>query len=296
MHIVIGTDLSDGSTAGARWAFDFPGEADSPVERTVVHAVEARYPQILDTETRLEQPDNRDRLEEAVADWARESLAGASGEFQADIREGRPEDVLRDAVDDLGADWLTVGMTGRGALTRMVVGSTAERLAHGPPCNFAICHPDTAVPSDNPSFAVGVDFTDVSSRAVRLGASLARAYDGDLRIVHVVEPPSVEAYPFDAFEQSAVEDIHDLVDRMEEELEFFVSELEDDLEGIDWRTETITGYPTRELVEYADDESLDGLVLGTAGRSPMGDFLIGSVSRGVVKHMNCSVYLAPPID
>jgi nucleotide-binding universal stress UspA family protein len=295
MHIVIGTDLSDGSTAGARWAFDFPRHTADQVDRTVVHAMEARYPQILDTEVRLEDRSNRDKLEEAVADWTREALGDGGGEFTTELREGRPEDVLRAAVDEHEAEWLAVGMTGRGALARMVVGSTAERLAHGPPTNFAICHPDTAVPSDNPSFAVGVDFTDASARAVRLGASMARAYDGELRIVHVVEPPSVEAYPFDAFEETAVENIHDLVDRMEDELEFFISELEDDLAGVDWRTDTITGYPTREMVDYAEEESLDGLVLGTAGRTAMGDFLMGSVSRGVVKHMNCSVYLAPPV-
>ena len=293
MHIVIGTDLSDGSKAGARWAFDYPG---GEVDHTVVHALQARYPQILDSGTRLADSDNREAIGRAVADWTREAVGAEADDFEVDLREGRPQDVLIEAVREHEADWLAVGMTGHGALAKLLVGSTAEAIAHGPPCNFAIAHPETAVPSDDPVFAVGIDFTDASARAVGSAADLARTYGGELRIVHVVEPPSVEAYPFDHFEDTAVENIHDLVDRMEKEVDYFVDDLHEQLEGVTWQTETITGYPTRELVNYAEDESLDGIVVGTAGRSPVGDFLIGSVSRGVVKHMPCSVYLTPPVE
>jgi nucleotide-binding universal stress UspA family protein len=297
MDIVIATDLTDGSVPAVQWGFDFADHLEASgleVESHLVHAVEARYPQVLDFNMRLSDPDNRETLRQNITEWVGEHLDAASRSFGVGIAEGRPEEVLEEAVEEHAAEWLVVGMTGQAALTRMIVGSTTEELAHGPPCHLAIAHPDHPIPNDSPTFLVGIDFTDASRRAVALGAELARTYDGELRIVHAVEPPDHDAYPIDTFEESPVQNVDELVDRMSREVATFVDGMSDELEGVEWETETITGYPTTALVRYVEDNDLDGLVLGTAGRTPMGDLLMGSVSRGIVKRMPRTVYLTRP--
>ncbi len=294
MNIIVATDLSDGSVPAARWGFDFAGrreDAGESVDTHLVHAVQARYPQVLDFDLRLSQPAHREEFEAKIAEWLDEQVGHRPDAYASSIEEGQPEQVLRDAVDEHDAEWLAVGMTGRGALARMVVGSTAEEVAHRPPCNLVIAHPERPVPGEEPTFVVGLDFTDASARAIRLGAELVRTYGGKLRVVHVVEPPTYEAYPIDTFDEGAIQDLDELIERMRQEVDQFVDDLRESLEGIDWQTDTVTGYPTNELVRYAEDHDVDGLVMGTAGRTAMGDFLMGSVSRGVVKHMPCSVYL-----
>jgi nucleotide-binding universal stress UspA family protein len=68
------------------------------------------------------------------------------------------------------------------------------------------------------------------------------------------------------------------------------------LESMDWTRDVITGYPTRELVAYAEDNDTDGIFLGTVGRSGLDDFILGSVASGVVKNMSTSVFLTPPVQ
>ena len=298
MHIVVATDLSEGSESAARWAFNYARQLDArdrEVELTVCHAAHARYPQVLDTDVRLDDPRNLERLSEEVDRWVREVASVDSLEFDVAIVPGEPDRVLVETVEQKDADWLAVGQTGRGAIAKFMIGSTSETLAHGPPCNLAICHSKTEQ-LDEPTFAVGIDFTEASARALQMAAETTRQLDGLLHVLHVVEPPTYEAYPFDTFGEGEVRDMNALIEKMQEELDFFLDEHADLLEGTDWMSETLTGYPTREIVQYAEDEELDGIHLGTAGRSAIGDFFIGSVSRGVVKHMPCTVYLAPPVD
>ena len=299
MHILAATDLSDGSIPALRWAFDYAHHlelVDIDVELTVLHAAQARYPQVLDTELRLEKPENREELRREVENWTWRAANQTETEFDVEILAGRPDKELRVAAERHQADWLAVGMAGHGALAKLVVGSSAERLAHGPPCNLAICHPRTATSRDSPTFVVGIDFTDACARALEQAATVTRQLGGLLHIAHVVEPPTYEAYPFDTFGEGEIRDMEELIGKMQEELDGFIEEHEDLLEDVQWASRTLTGYPTRELVGFADEDDLDGVFLGTAGRSAVGDFLIGSVSRGVVKHMPCSIYLTPPVD
>ena len=297
MHLVIATDLSKGSVPSALWGFRYARRLearDADVELTVAHAVHSRYPQIVDQGTRLDDPDNRRQIAHEVEDWLERNLDTSGVPYETELLDGRPRDVLPELVDDLEADWLATGVTGRGALSKLIVGSTSEALAHNPPCNLAISHPRGIEWDDEPTIGVGVDFTDSSQRATRLAAEFARNIDASLHVLHVVSPPTYEGYPLEGLTDTDFEDMSALVDRMRSELDGFLDDLESDLEGVEIRRHVLSGYPTEEITHFAEDEELDGLFVGTAGRSAMADFVVGSVERGIVKHAPCSLFLTPP--
>lgn len=62
----------------------------------------------------------------------------------------------------------------------------------------------------------------------------------------------------------------------------------------DWdvRTVGITGWPTTELIQQADEWSADLVVVGSQGRSAVGRFILGSVSKKVVTDSLHSVRVA----
>jgi nucleotide-binding universal stress UspA family protein len=45
------------------------------------------------------------------------------------------------------------------------------------------------------------------------------------------------------------------------------------------------------IVEYAEKEAVDLIVIGTRGLSPSSRFRMGSVASKVVRHAHCSVYV-----
>ena len=56
--------------------------------------------------------------------------------------DGETREVLVGAVDKLGADVVVIGAVSRGALTRLALGSTAERVLDFVPCDLLIIKPD----------------------------------------------------------------------------------------------------------------------------------------------------------
>lgn len=59
--------------------------------------------------------------------------------------------------------------------------------------------------------------------------------------------------------------------------------------GIDVETEIQQGVPHESILEYAETESCDLIVMGTHGRSGLDRYLLGSVTERVVRAADCPV-------
>jgi nucleotide-binding universal stress UspA family protein len=57
------------------------------------------------------------------------------------------------------------------------------------------------------------------------------------------------------------------------------------------RSETSAASIPDAIVEYAEQQSIDLIVMGTRGLSPSSRFRMGSVASKVVRHAPCSVYV-----
>jgi nucleotide-binding universal stress UspA family protein len=295
MKILIGTDLSEESLVAARQGFAMARRLESAsVYVAYVEGQGPWYPQATTT-TILEDPDNRRRIEREVKKFLGEHL-GEDLDYELVLEEGRAEQKLPEIARRVEADWLYVGMTGHGRLARLVVGSTAEKLAHQPPCNLAIAHPRGFDWQGRPELLAGIDFSEASQKSMHLAIDLAAQTGARLHIVNVVFPPGPVVLPngLTGYAGGDYQQVTRVRARAVQEMKSVLEERSDELGELDWTSEVLTGYPTRELIGYAEDHDVDGIVLGTVGRSALDNFLLGGVARGVVKHMPCTVFLSPP--
>ncbi len=79
--------------------------------------------------------DDSGRIEHALESMAAAITEREFGKVCLDVRLGDPGQVASDRAEELGADLIIVGSHGRTGLTRLVLGSVAERvtrLAHCP--------------------------------------------------------------------------------------------------------------------------------------------------------------------
>ena len=97
--------------------------------------------------------------------------------------------VLYDVAEERGAALLVLGSSHHGAIGRIALGSTADRLLHGAPCAVAVA-PIGFAERMRGLDRVGAAFIDSEEghEALRAAAILASAYDADLRAVTAVEP------------------------------------------------------------------------------------------------------------
>ncbi|MGD2174971.1 MAG: universal stress protein [Candidatus Brocadiaceae bacterium] len=132
----------------------------------------------------------------------------------------------------------------------------------------------------------GIDFSESSQHALQYALDLARRYEADLALLHVVELPFLPSYSM-----SGVPDLSMPVDQLEqnarERLEERVGQCRQEYEQVDG--DLRTGAPFVELIDYAQEVGADLIVLGTHGRSALKELLIGSVAEKVVRKADCPV-------
>ncbi len=136
--------------------------------------------------------------------------------------------------------------------------------------------------SDYRRILLAVDLTEESNRVAVRATSLARVYDAELHIVHVIEPLSL-AYggdiPMDL--SSVQEQIHD---QAKSHLAEFAATLGVPVD----RQYLIFGRPESEIQRVADAKEADVIVVGSHGRHGLA-LLLGSTANGVLHGATCDV-------
>jgi nucleotide-binding universal stress UspA family protein len=128
----------------------------------------------------------------------RDALGAAAGDVR--LVEGSPAERLLEAVEQDGAELLVVGSRGRGSMRSAVFGSVSRRLATDASCPVVVVPPEASRPSAGEStpgsVVCGIDGSDHSTAAVRLGGELARRMGHRLVVVHALSDlQSYRAYP-----------------------------------------------------------------------------------------------------
>lgn len=133
-----------------------------------------------------------------------------------------------------------------------------------------------------------VDLSEPSWLATELAAELAKESHAQLTLVHVHTPrPPVAANVLVSSQGTLDEEERESVERLEE--------WRHDSERhahVPVRAVVRIGDPASEIVEYADEEGCDLVVVGTHGRGGIPRLVLGSVAERVVRHAHVPVLVA----
>lgn len=133
------------------------------------------------------------------------------------------------------------------------------------------------------------DFSPGSQQAMRVAARLATESNAELVLVHSWYIPAVAfadfAFPRDAIEQLAQDAERGLASALRDAK----------LLGVERVTaKLVNGLPWQDIVDVADKEACDLIVIGTHGRTGLKRILLGSVAEKVIRHAPCSVLAVRP--
>lgn len=139
---------------------------------------------------------------------------------------------------------------------------------------------------------VSTDGSDNAKRAVAAASSLAKQNGSELLIVHVVSE-SIPAQYSPIGINSPAADYSGYFKTIEQEGMKLVNQSVQDAknQGINAKGEVLRTISSivESIVEVANKENVDLIVMGTRGLGGFKKLLLGSVSSGVVSHANCSV-------
>ncbi len=130
------------------------------------------------------------------------------------------------------------------------------------------------------------DFSQNANQALRYASVFADKFDSKLTLFHVIalfqdDPNNPRRHFPDLQALYTIMDQNAIADMDQFDLHF---------DKLRVNKVTVRGIsPAEEIVNYADTNEADLIVMGTHGRSALGHFLIGSVAEKVVRHAKCPV-------
>ena len=131
---------------------------------------------------------------------------------------------------------------------------------------------------------IATDFEDAANLALEYASVLARRFDASLRIVHVVETPTMLGNEF------GVLDVTRLAEAAIVDGEARLAETLAQAGGGEVIGQVLVGHPAQKIVEYAADHAVDLIVMGTHGRGAIAHLFMGSVAERVVRTAPCPVF------
>lgn len=243
--------------------------------------------------------------ESLLLDPLREKLAAEAQRLQAlgakvvtEIVAGSPDEILTQRAESLHAGLIVVGSLGKRGAARWIVGSTAERTALTATCPVLVLREEDRLHAwlrgERPlRVMLGADFSSTTDVAIRFLVQLASLGPCEITAAQVVWPP-------EAHGRYGVREPMDLQSLGSKTEAYVAKELQERLRPLDGkaqlRIELRAGFgkPSEHLLELADRDDADLIVVGTHQRRRFDRFLRGSVSQGVLHGAKVAVISVPP--
>ena len=132
-----------------------------------------------------------------------------------------------------------------------------------------------------------IDFSEFSKRAYRYALSIACHYRAKLVLQHVVE---IWGYPYADFTASPIL-LNESYERLREEVEPQLQELVNTGPHNGVETELIVqlGMASDSILDLAQDQKADLIIMGTHGRRGFDRLMLGSVTEAVMRKASCPV-------
>lgn len=143
--------------------------------------------------------------------------------------------------------------------------------------------------SDRTRILIPTDFSDCARNALAHGLFLAKRYDAEVHLLNAVELPTIAVTDmppdmFDMEEEKALDRMDELLDE---------HEIHHERSGRVHKV-VVPGKPTEPaadaILDYAEDEDIDMIVIGTHGRRGARRMLLGSVAEQVIRGAECPVF------
>ena len=140
------------------------------------------------------------------------------------------------------------------------------------------------------SIVVGTDGSETANEAVRQATELAKAVGGRVNLVSAFEPVGNQRLREER--QQVPEDMQWMVNERED-VEATLNKAAESIKeaGVDVETFARQGDPADAILDVAEENNADLIIVGNKGMTGARRFLLGSVPNKVSHHAPCSVLI-----
>lgn len=238
-----------------------------------------------------------------------EPLEALAKEYGAEVavRSGNPAEVLIAEAGNEPGTLLAVGSVGMRGARRFLLGSVPNKVSHHAQTDLLIVKTDPPPErgGDYEKILVGTDGSETAMRAVDMASDLARSLSTVATVVCAYEPPTEDELkryrsdPNDPIAQWAAGSESGVPQEFRWRIAG-ATQAEDVLEraydhaaarGLEVEVRAIEGAPAETLINLAESEGFDLIVVGSVGMTGAGRFMLGNVPNRISHHAPTDVLI-----
>ncbi|WP_292463086.1 universal stress protein [Methanolobus sp.] len=131
---------------------------------------------------------------------------------------------------------------------------------------------------------IATDGSDQNKKAIQHALEFAKMCGAKLYAGYVVDTAAFASIPMDA----GWEMMYELLEKEAIEVTTSVGEIAQK-ENIPFESVILEGHPGSEIVDFADKQGMDLIIMGTLGKRGLDHFLLGSVAENVIRNSRVPV-------
>lgn len=202
--------------------------------------------------------------------------------YQIIVREGTAAKKIIEIAEEEKADLIVMGKRGKSAIEKLFIGSVANHILRNSPVPILLTKKKAGKPRFN-KILVPTDFSEQEEKERDFAWKLAKGFDSELMLLHVLELHDYEFSPrvLDNMFASLMKRLKQRKKRERENIK--VSE------DISRALDASIG-----IVDYAETHRYDLIVISTCGHSKLERFFLGSTTEKVISYSHVPVFAIPP--
>jgi nucleotide-binding universal stress UspA family protein len=208
-----------------------------------------------------------------------------------EVLVGSVAEAINRLVDERDIDIVVYSTRGRGGIQRWLLGSVATRLIQLLTRPLLIIRPRVGSPPpimDFKKILVTLDGSEFAERVLPF-ARASIPYGSEIILLTIPQIPEAHQYG------AVVEEIQQLREYVEQRSLTYLEDVAESLResGLETRVVVKGTRPAETIVQVAEEEDVDVIMLATHGRGGFDRLFVGSVADRVVQFAICPVFLVP---
>jgi len=208
-----------------------------------------------------------------------------------EVLVGSVAEAINRLVDEKDIDIVVYSTRGRGGIQRWLLGSVATRLIQLLTRPLLIIRPRVGSPPpimDFKKILVTLDGSEFAERVLPF-ARASIPYGSEIILLTIPQIPEAHQYG------AVVEEIQQLREYVEQRSLTYLEDVAESLResGLETRVVVKGTRPAETIVQVAEEEDVDVIMLATHGRGGFDRLFVGSVADRVVQFAICPVFLVP---
>lgn len=285
--VLIPTDDSEGAIAGAKVGIALASQMDAEIHVLSVVNVPSNESELTDEGLIAELEADASNSVDRIATLANNHDTRL--EVITEVKQGTPFQRIREYAQRREIDTIVMGTQGRTGIDRVLLGSVTENVLRTARVPVLTVPPaadgDVIGEVSFDGLLLPTDGSEGAEIATDWAITLASAWGSMLHSIYSVDTsrfpeqrdPGEMIAPFEARGTDVIDNVRQrAVDA-----------------GVSVSSSIATGRPATVILEYASQRAVDMIVMGTHGRTGIGQWFLGSVTENVVRQAEVPVFCVP---